>query len=208
MPAGSRDLDRVLLRHPALHHLSHAQLLAGLLLLDRQPVLHLDPVRRRCDEQLGRTRLRGKCCRWRRRRTGQPLRCMRSSHGRHPSVMRYRIEARSKGRGTARDTSVIDRGCRARAVADVSPGGDNYVSASRATGRGRRQSWVAWSDPLCAIAPFRRLSPGAVQTSVAGASNGKGVHVTTSHAFSRVLWNEYCPSIQKPADVQELLSLP
>ena len=43
------------LRHPALHHLRHEQLL--LLLLDSQPVLHLDPVRRRCDEQLGRTRL-------------------------------------------------------------------------------------------------------------------------------------------------------
>jgi len=42
------------LRHPALHHLRHEQLL---LLLDSQPVLHLDPVRRRCDEQLGRTRL-------------------------------------------------------------------------------------------------------------------------------------------------------
>ena len=60
------------LHHPALHHLRHEQLL---LLLERQPVLHLDPVRRRCDEQRGRTRLRGECCRWRRCRTGQPLRC-------------------------------------------------------------------------------------------------------------------------------------
>ena len=71
------------LHHPALHHLRHEQLL---LLLERQPVLHLDPVRRRCDEQRGRTRLRGECCRWRRCRTGQPLRCMRWSLRRHGPV--------------------------------------------------------------------------------------------------------------------------